>query len=303
MVRKRKRKKKTNQSQKQRLTESVAVVNEEAPASKSWEEMTDQEKVVEVNKGCDWPEGTSLEDINILIGTPHSYPMIHKEWFAMYERLQKPKTCRLYMDPSLPLSDNRNNCVLEAQESGADFLMFIDHDNILDPDMLVRLIQYNVPICGALYYERKYPHLPVAYTFENDYQTVRVMYEYEKGVTKLHVTGLGCTLIDMRVFDIIPEPWFCYEYKGHTWGTEDIGFYHKVHDYGIDVFMDTKNTVGHLTESVIDEGDWLHCKDGYLAEVNRKAKEFGSNAVYVDKRKNQILPSPSHANSSVTGGK
>lgn len=269
----------------------------------SWDQMSIAEKVEEINKGRSWPEGTTLDDINILIATPHSYPTIHKQWFVMYQQLIKPATSRLYMDPSLPLSDNRNNAVLEAQEAGADYIMFIDHDNILNPHQIVQLIQYNVPICGALYFERKYPNLPVMYTFEEDYETVRVYYDYQKGTIPVDVTGLGCTLIDMRVFDIIPKPWFCYQYKDSTWGTEDIGFFHKVHDFGINTLMDTKNTVGHLTEAVVDEGDWLANKDGYLAEVDRKAKEFGSQSVYVDKRKNEILASSKDANTSTTGGK
>lgn len=235
----------------------------------------------------------SLDDFKILIATPHSYPSIHKEWFISYEQLTKPSSHKLYMDPNLPLDVNRNNAVREALEMGADHLLFIDHDNILQPNALVRMLQYNVPIVGSLYFERKYPHLPVCYTFEGDTKTVRVMHEYPKGLIRVHVLGLGCSLFNMNVFKQLKDPWFTYTHNGNVWGTEDIAFFHKVMEADIPVYMDTQNTCGHLTNHVIDEGDWLYYKEGFLKDVAQKANELGTNAIFLDKTKNQMIKSPS----------
>lgn len=235
----------------------------------------------------------SLDSFKVVMATPHSYPTIHKDWFIMYEQLQKPSSLRLYMDPNLPLDVNRNNAVREALETGAEYLLFVDHDNILPPDTLVRLLEYNVPVVGCLYFERKYPHLPLIYTFEEDYHTVRVEYNYPKGLVKCDVIGLGCSLFKVDVFRQLEDPWFCYKYSGKTWGTEDIAFFHKLKDAGVDVYIDTTHTVGHLTSTVVDEGDWLYYKDGYLSEVNEKAAELGVNAVFLDKNKGELKRSPS----------
>lgn len=159
----------------------------------------------------------SLDDFNVLIATPHSYNTIHKQWFAMYERLQKPRGAKLYMDPNLPLDVNRNNAVREALKIGCDHILFVDHDNILPSNTLVTLLGYNVPIVGCLYFERKYPHLPLIYTFEDDRETVRAEYNYPKGLVKCDVIGLGCSLFKMEVFQQLQDPWFSYQYNGRSW--------------------------------------------------------------------------------------
>jgi len=242
----------------------------------------------------DKKETRSLDSFKILMATPHSYTTIYKEWFVMYEELQKPRSLKLYMDPNLPLSVNRNNAVQEALDHDCEYVFFVDHDNILNSDTLIRLIEYNVPCVGCLYFERKYPHLPLIYTFEEDLQTVRVEYNYPTGLVKVDVIGLGCSLIRIDVFkELGDSDWFCYEYGGREWGTEDIAFFHKLKDKGIPVHIDTENTVGHLSTHVVDEGDWLHYKEGYLEIVSKKAKELGTGTVFLDKNKGVLKRSPS----------
>ncbi len=239
-------------------------------------------------------ETRSLNDFRIVVGTPHSYDTIFKQWFMAYEQLIKPANTRLIMDPNLPLDVNRNNAVEEALKCEAEYILFLDHDNVPDSEMLIRLLQANVPVIGALYFERKYPHLPLIYTFEHDFQTVRVEYNYPKApVVRCDVIGLGCSLFKMEVFKQLERPWFCYTYKEHTWGTEDIGFFHKLKDANIPVYIDTAHTCGHLSSAVIDEGDWEYNKKGYLTLVNQRAKELGTTSVFLDKRDGKLIKSPS----------
>ena len=238
-------------------------------------------------------ETRPLEDFKILFATPHSYPTIHKQWFSMYEQLVKPRTSRLYMDPNLPLDLNRNNAVKEALKGDFEYVFFIDHDNILPSDTLVRLLGRNAPVVGCLYFERKYPHLPLIYTFEQDFKTVRVEYEYPKGLVQVDVIGLGCSLIHTDIFKQLDEPWFAYEHAGQKWGTEDIAFFHKLKELDIPVYIDTEHTVGHLTEYTIEEADWLYYKNAYLAEVDKTAKSLGTNMLLLDKNKGKLVKSPS----------
>lgn len=254
------------------------------------------EQIKQSNEVPDLQESSpmrTLDSFKILVATPHSYPAIFKEWFVSYEQLLKPKNTRLYMDPNLPLDVNRNNAVKEALESNCEYIFFIDHDNILPSNLLIKLLEYNVPVVGALYFERKYPHLPLIYTFEQDFQTVRVEYNYPKGLVRCDVIGLGCSLFKMEVFKQMPEPWFCYEYKDRVWGTEDIAFFHKLKEVGVPVLIDTINTVGHLSSNVVDEGDWLFYKNGYLEKVNQTATELGIKSVFLDKNKGVLTRSPS----------
>lgn len=57
--------------------------------------------------------------------------------------------------------------------------------------------------------------------------------------------------------------------------------------------IDTENTVGHLTTHIVEEGDWLYYKDGYLKEVTKKADELGTDVLFLDKDKGQFQKSPS----------
>jgi len=229
-----------------------------------------------------------LDDFKITIAVPHSYETVYKQWFASYETLIKPRHVALYFEPSLPLDVNRNACVRKAQETDSEYIFFIDHDNVMDPHMLVRLLQYNVPIVGALYFERGYPHLPVVYTFPSDEEeeeqgTVKVLHDYPKGLIQVDVIGLGCSLFKMEVFEKIPYPWFSYEYKGNKWGTEDIAFFHKAKDYNIPVYIDTEHTCGHLSVYEVTEGDWLFHKEAYLKEVQKKMQEWNTKSVFLNK--------------------
>lgn len=234
-----------------------------------------------------------LNDFKIMIATPHSYETIHKQWFLAYEQLIKPDAHKLYMSPSLPLDVNRNETIKQALEDGTEYILFLDHDNIPDERMLVRLLEYGVPVVGSLYFERQYPHLPLIYTFEKDFKTVRVEYNYPKGLVQCDVIGMGCALFNTEVFRNLEEPWFCYDYKGFSWGTEDIGLFHKLKDHDISVFIDTKNTCGHLTTQVIDEGDWEYCKQGYLEQVRQQAEKLDTNTVFFDKTNGMLIRSPS----------
>ena len=198
------------------------------------------------------------------------------------------------MDPNLPLDVNRNNAVQLAFDQDCEYIFFLDHDNIPHEDTLVRLLTQNVDVIGALYFERKYPHLPLVYTFEDDFKTIQVQVNYPSApLVRCDVIGLGCSLIKMDVFNRIEKPWFAYEYKGYTWGTEDIAFFHKLKDSGIDVHIDTEKTCGHLTEYVVDEGDWEYHKSAYLRIVNDRAAELGTQKVLLDKAKDILIKSPS----------
>lgn len=235
------------------------------------------------------PTGRDLNDFRITMATPHSYDSIYKEWFAAYCQLIKPDNMQLIMNPNMPLDKNRNEAVEAARENGSEYLFFVDHDNILAPNTLVHMLQANVDIIGCLYFERKYPNLPLIYRFEQDKKTATVVTEYPKGLVICHATGLGCALIKMSVFDELDEPYFCYEYDGYEYGTEDLGFYRQCMDKEIKVHVDTNHCVPHLGMNAITEEDWIRNKKPYMQMVEMRAKEIGSNNLLLDKNKGRLI--------------
>lgn len=148
----------------------------------------------------------------------------------------------------------RNRIVRDAQAQGADLLLMVDSD--MDPDYywaverspearpfvpssleflekLDRPAVIAAPYCGP-------PPNEYVYVFEwkwgevsHDFDGKLQMYDrtaaaMHRGVTQVAALPTGLILFDMRVFDLLPPPWFYYEYKDqyrtHKASTEDVTF-------------------------------------------------------------------------------
>jgi hypothetical protein len=210
----------------------------------------------------------TFAEAKILFATPSTLDSIYKLWFLNWTKVVKPPNTTTTFDSTMPLSTNRNKSVARALDEGADYLMFIDHDQILRPDTVVHLWKYNLPVVGGLYFERGYPHLPLIYNFSQEGKTIRVQHDYPKGLIKCDVLGMGCSLWRTDVFRQFPAPWFTYEREngGGEWGTEDIAVFTKLKQLNIPVHVDTEHTVGHVGMHEFTEADWLREKPGYIAK-------------------------------------
>lgn len=145
----------------------------------------------------------------------------------------------------------RNAIVVAALQQGCDYLFFLDDDHILSGnyDIILKLInqmeeQTHIGIIGALYYQRKDGATePVVMKKHGDGGYISLRRSEILGkLQPVDVTGGGCMLVNMRVFDKIKEPWFAPE---HKYGT-DIQLCEKVKEAGYEVLCDTSIVVGHL---------------------------------------------------------
>ena len=218
----------------------------------------------------------TFAEAKILFVTPCTLDTLYKIWVQNWMQVIKPpNTCTTFTS-TMPLSTNRNEAVQRAIDENFDYLMFIDHDNILPKDAIIQLWKYNLPVVGGLYFERGYPHLPLIYEFSNACKTIRVLHDYPKGLVKCDVLGMGCSLWNVNVFRKFSAPWFSYTYLDYTYGTEDIAVFAKLKALGIPVHVDTNLTIGHTGMYTFTEADWLRCKPGYiqkcLAELASKTE-------------------------------
>lgn len=178
----------------------------------------------------------------------------------------------------------RNAIVKAALQMNADYLLMLDDDHIFDYkdhthgsndltfegyaayDIPVKLVKHiesdpNRGIVGALYYQRGGACWPVI-MHEKDGLPFFLHYSEVSGkMQKVDVTGGGCMMINMKVFDKINEPWFDAE---HEFGT-DIQLAKQVREAGFEVWCDTSLQVGHIQkESRIISSD--NIKDA-LSEI------------------------------------
>ena len=111
----------------------------------------------------------------LLIGTPLT-GLVRAEWmFARYGNIIPTNWSQVdivrYMNSSFALrhqiADAENLIVKNAVEGNFEWLLFIEHDNIIPPDAFIKINQYmlseKVPVVGGLYFTKSDPPEPMIY--------------------------------------------------------------------------------------------------------------------------------------------
>ena len=102
----------------------------------------------------------------------------------------------------------RNICVDNAMQQGATHLLFVDSDHILPENMLNRLMATGVEVSSGLICKRYAPFPQVGYVRTETGGYKEVAFQPNSGVHRVDICAMGCTLIDMKVFNKIEKPWF-----------------------------------------------------------------------------------------------
>lgn len=162
-------------------------------------------------------------------------------------------------------ANSRNRLVTEALESGAEWVWFVDDDNVFDPEILNRLLAHERPIVSALYLSRASPYHPIAYGLKDidvngkpTWYPVSLVGAPREGLVEVVAAGSSGMLIRSEVFRETPEPWF--EKTGI--GSEDITFCERAIAAGFPIALDLGAPMGHMGTVAIwplyseDEGGW-----------------------------------------------
>ncbi len=152
----------------------------------------------------------------------------------------------------------RNGIVEAAIQRDCDWLLMLDDDHVIDwedrqgptdrYDFIDKMIKHmkadpKLKIVGGLYYHRGGQCSPVILKAKPDGGYYWVMDdEIQDKLQEVAITGGGCMMIDMKLFNVIPSPWFQIE---NTYGT-DIQICQLARDHGFKVACDTSIVVGHV---------------------------------------------------------
>jgi len=169
------------------------------------------------------------------------------------------------------IARNRNEGVEEAKKAGAKFLMFIDDDMIFDADWVHRLMNHDKDIVTGLTVKKDYPHTPNVRRLGKDGLLDTTPPLRDGGLVWLDACGTGFLLINMKVFEKIPKPYFCFPPtdKGTVEG-EDYYFCSQARKFGFSIWADMDMHVGHLGKYPFSIRDHLNV----LAEKTQEyAKE------------------------------
>lgn len=164
-----------------------------------------------------------------------------------------------------PIDVARNHAAQLALVHECDYVMFYDDDMFFHSGQdVIRLInrvlenREKIHILQGMAYIRGYPFNPMMFKrkmLEPGKDALKIYEDYaeyvdpETGLVDVDAVGCCLTLIDTRLFKMIPQPWFLTGQQN----TEDVYFCVKAKEYvnNVGVYVDTNVEVGHLLEPII----------------------------------------------------
>jgi hypothetical protein len=158
----------------------------------------------------------------------------------------------------------RNNCVKQALEQGAEWLLFLDDDHVFGPGLLERLLAHEKPIVGSLYLQRMKPFAPVAYTHKDDndvYHAVKLTEHEPDALIEVAAIGTGGMLIRTEIFHQMHAADPGAPIFEHGRASEDLIFCDRVYELGLGpIYCDLGARLGHMSPMALwpshSNGEW-----------------------------------------------
>lgn len=191
-----------------------------------------------------------ISNERLAIGVPCSFPSIPISFFNSFVLMEKPSFDYITADNG-PIDTLRNDIVQKALQTGATKLIMMDVDMIYHPKTVIRLMERNLPIVGALCFRRYVPFDSIMLRItDGGYQSID---DWEDGeLVEVDATGAGCIMYDMEIFRKMPYPWFRFQKRNGLTIGEDIGFCQDLKAAGYRIFVDTSVPCDHLTTMAVN---------------------------------------------------
>lgn len=210
----------------------------------------------------------------VLIGIPHAgRENASYEWSLNFRQLQVDRPHLFSFPFGQTIDVARNQLAETALANNVEWLFFLDGDTLCPSDTLLRLLRHNLPIVSGLY-PRRYPPYNYAMwrlapTFEPGRKYAEITGFQPGGLVEADAIGMGCCLINTKVFRMIEKPWFwwtvgrqddkCPRCGQRLWDpideeSEDFFFCSKARAAGYKIYVDTTVVCSHDFEGKV-EGD------------------------------------------------
>ena len=198
-----------------------------------------------------------MKEIKLGIGVPLTHNTLPVEFFESFVAMRKPQKHMFFRANSYQgLAVMRNQLVEAAQKNNCTHLLFLDVDHRHNPDTIVRLLSYDLPIVSGLSFMRVPPYSPCVFSgCINNYKTIKIIPKN----TLLEVDSVGgaCLLVNMDVFKNIQKPYFSFmKNPDHNVPFdigEDVYFCNLVKQAGYKIYVDTGCINKHLGVIEVDE--------------------------------------------------
>jgi uncharacterized protein YacL (UPF0231 family) len=193
--------------------------------------------------------------------------MLHSAFAMSLTELVKLNTMNgldthVVMDASTVLLTQRQRLAMEAQNIGAEYMLWLDSDIVFPATTALRLLAHNESVVAANYVRRQLPAKGVAYPKIGDWENP-LPFEPTEDLVPVEGIGMGCMLVKTSILDEIPKPWFEFHYteESNDHLGEDMDFCQKMKYAGYTVKVDT-----NLSMELRHLGTWAFGPD--LIESN-----------------------------------
>jgi GT2 family glycosyltransferase len=187
-----------------------------------------------------------------MIGIPCGQQGRWTEFTRCLATLQRPQGSTLAFNYGAYIQANRDDLVKQCLASDANWLFMVDDDHTFPPDILIRMLDRHVDVVGALALARTPPYFVCAFEEANSQTGV------SRGVSihdldfaslkEVAAVGTGAILIRRKVLEEMEPPWFVMTHDEHGVNvSEDVVFCERARDAGFRVWLDTAQSIGHLT--------------------------------------------------------
>ena len=144
----------------------------------------------------------------------------------------------------------RNIIANKAISDNYDYVLMVDSDIILPAHTLTKMLDDPKPICLGCY-PRKNTRNGTFEIFKLGQTDYKNTFSYKEisnlnGKVEVKGGGFGCAMIDVKVFQDLPHPFFKYvEYESGATLSEDLYFCSNAHKAGYQIYAETDIICGH----------------------------------------------------------
>jgi len=194
-----------------------------------------------------------MVDAKVLIGVPTGEFSRRADFYDYFNLLHKPAgTVVLFVHEASP-AKARNILFEQAMQLDCTHVLLIDDDMAYQADSLSRLLAHDKDIVSGLYLGRTYPHKPMIFDVADSDGACMNMY-LEKDTPDLVpvvAAGFGFLLVKLEALKKLEKPYVRLgELDSQEW-CDDIGFFKRTREAGIQAYCDTTVRCGHIGTMII----------------------------------------------------
>lgn len=198
----------------------------------------------------------SIEDQPGVIGVASAFLGRYREFDVCVQRTKAPEGTIVDWRVGVCIAMHFNNMIRTMlDDEKYKWLWMLGDDHVFKGELLMSLLKRNVDVVVPMCLKRIPPYQPIVFAGrEGGFQPLGWgAVSGKSGLVELKTSLLGNAgmLIKRSVVETMPAPWFENGKMNPELGGCDLWFCQKLHDMGLGLYLDTDNTIGHLSHVAV----------------------------------------------------